>query len=472
MADILVVDDEADIRDLVADILEDEGHTTRRASCAESAFAEINARQPDLIILDIWLQGSRKDGIEVLKTVKRDNPDLPVVIISGHGNVELAVAAIQQGAYDFIEKPFKTDVLILTAARALEASVLRRENATLRGKEEPPSDILGESPATLQLRTTLDRVAPTGSRVLITGPSGAGKEVAARYLHAKSKRSEAPFVVVSAATMEPEHLEEKLFGRQKDGGLAQPGLLEAAHGGTLFFDEVADMPRETQPKILRVLVDQSFTRLGGSDVVRVDVRIISSSSRDLTEEIADGSFREDLYHRLNVVPVEVPALALRREDIPMLTEHLMDKLHHEQGLTKRRFAGDAMAVLQAYEWPGNVRQLRNIIERMMILGERSEHDITADDLPQEVMMASTGTMVSNEGDSFVAMPLREAREAFEREYLISQINRFGGNVSRTAAFIGMERSALHRKLKALGVTTSNRSGARMAIADNVVQMSS
>ncbi len=472
MADILVVDDEADIRDLVADILEDEGHTTRRASCAESAFAEINSRQPDLIILDIWLQGSRKDGIEVLKTVKRDNPELPVVIISGHGNVELAVAAIQQGAYDFIEKPFKTDVLILTAARAIEASVLRRENATLRGTEERPADILGESPATLHLRTTLERVAPTGSRVLITGPSGAGKEVAARYLHAKSKRSEAPFVVVSAATMEPEHLEEKLFGRQKDGGLAQPGLLEAAHGGTLFFDEVADMPRETQPKILRVLVDQSFTRLGGSDVVRVDVRIISSSSRDLTEEIADGSFREDLYHRLNVVPVEVPALALRREDIPMLTEHLMEKLHVEQGLTKRRFASDAMAVLQAYEWPGNVRQLRNIIERMMILGERSEHDITADDLPQEVMMASTGTMVSNEGDSFVAMPLREAREAFEREYLISQINRFGGNVSRTAAFIGMERSALHRKLKALGVTTSNRSGARMAIADNVVQMSS
>jgi len=472
MADILVVDDEADIRDLIAEIMEDEGHESRRASCADSAFREINTRQPDLIILDIWLQGSRKDGIEVLKTVKRDNPEIPIVIISGHGNVELAVAAMQQGAYDFIEKPFKTDVLILTAERAIETSRLRRENQTLKQQDARANDLTGESAAMTTLRATLQRVAPTGSRVLISGPSGAGKEVAARYLHAHSKRADAPFVVVSAATMEPEHLEEKLFGRQKEGGLAQTGLLEAAHGGTLFFDEVADMPRETQPKILRVLVDQCFTRSGGSDVVRVDVRIISSTSCDLTEEITKGNFREDLYHRLNVVPVDVPALGQRREDIPMLVEHLTGRLAQEQGLPRCAFAADAMAVLQAYDWPGNVRQLRNIVERMMILGTRIGQEVGAEDLPQEVMSGGSSTTVSDKGDSFVSMPLREAREAFERDYLIAQINRFGGNVSRTASFIGMERSALHRKLKALGVSTSNRSGSRLAAADNVVRLSS
>ncbi len=472
MADILVVDDEADIRDLIAEIMEDEGHESRRASCADSAFREINARQPDLIILDIWLQGSRKDGIEVLKTVKRDNPEIPIVIISGHGNVELAVAAMQQGAYDFIEKPFKTDVLILTAERAIETSRLRRENSAFRSRTERSSDLIGEAPSQAALRATLQRVAPTGSRVLVSGPSGAGKEVAARFLHAHSKRADAPFVVVSAATMEPAHLEEKLFGRQKEGGLAQPGLLEAAHGGTLFFDEVADMPRETQPKILRVLVDQSFTRSGGSDVVRVDARIVSSTSRDLPSEIEKGNFREDLYHRLNVVPVEVPALAARREDIPLLVEHLSDRLSREQGLPRCTFGADAMAVLQAYDWPGNVRQLRNIVERMMILGTRIGQEIGADDLPREVMRGDAGAAASTGGDNFVSMPLREAREAFERDYLIAQINRFGGNVSRTAAFIGMERSALHRKLKALGVSTSNRGGSRLASAGNVVQLSS
>lgn len=471
MADILIVDDEEDIRELIAEILEDEGHQARTAACADTTFKEINGRQPDLIILDIWLQGSRKDGIEVLKTVKRDNPELPVIIISGHGNVELAVAAIQQGAYDFIQKPFKTDFLMITVARALEAARLRRENAVLREKDFGKAELIGDSASMTQFRSVIERVAPTNSRVLISGPSGSGKEIAARYLHQNSKRADAPFVVMSAATMEPEHLEERLFGREREGGLAIPGLLEAAHGGTLFFDEVADMPKETQSKVLRVLVDQTFTRVGGSDLVRVDVRIVSATSRDLNDEIAVGDFREDLYHRLNVVPLDAPPLSQRREDIRDLVDHMIDRLNREQGLTKRQVTDDAIAVLQAYEWPGNVRQLKNIVERIMILGDGTS-EIGPDDLPAEVTSEAGGGVTSGGGENFVAMPLREAREAFERNYLIAQINRFGGNVSRTASFVGMERSALHRKLKALGVSTANRNGGRAAYVQNVVEMSS
>ena len=465
MAEILVVDDEADIRDLIADILEDEGYGARRAGDADSALREINARQPDLIILDIWLQGSRKDGIELLKIVKRDNPDLPVVIISGHGNIELAVAAIKQGAYDFIEKPFKTDHLLVIIHRALEAARLRRENARLRAYDGRAGEMIGSSAAMTAFRQTLERVAPTGSRVLISGPSGVGKEVAARYLHQHSKRAAGPFVVVSAATMEPDRLEETLFGREREGGIAQPGLLEMAHGGTIFFDEVADMPRGAQSKILRVLVDQSFSRVGGADMVRVDVRVVSSTSRDLREEIAEGRFREDLFHRLSVVPIEAPALSQRREDIPSLVEHIADRLNRDQGLPRRKIGADALAALQTYSWPGNVRQLRNVVERLLILGGSGEEGaICAEDLPGEIVGSAPAALVGVGGESLVALPLREAREAFEREYLIAQINRFSGNVSRTAAFIGMERSALHRKLKSLGVETSNRAGSRMAFA--------
>ena len=457
-ADILVVDDEADIRDLIADILEDEDYAARRASDAESALREINARQPDLIVLDIWLQGSRKDGIEVLKIVKRDNPDLPVVIISGHGNIELAVAAIKQGAYDFIEKPFKTDHLLVVVARALEAARLRRENAALRQRYEKSSDLVGKSAAITAMRQVLDRVAPTGSRVLITGPAGSGKEVAARYLHANSTRAKAPFIIVNAATMDPERVEESLFGREREGGLAQPGLLETAHGGTIFFDEIADMPKGAQSKILRVLVDQTFTRVGGSETVRVDARVVSASSRDLREEINAGRFREDLFHRLNVVPVVCPSLAQRIDDIPALVEHFVDRLSRDQGLPRRIIGEDAIATLQTYHWPGNVRQLKNIVERLLILG--GDGVIGADDVPADIIGDSTSALFSSGGESMVAMPLRDAREAFEREYLIAQINRFGGNVSRTASFIGMERSALHRKLKALGVTSINRGPGR------------
>jgi two-component system nitrogen regulation response regulator NtrX len=464
MADILIVDDEADIRDIISDLLRDEGYAARTAHDADSAFAEIEVAAPDLIILDIWLQGSRMDGIEILKSVKRDNPGTPVVIISGHGNIEVAVAAVQQGAYDFIEKPFNMNQLMVVVARALEASRLRRENARLRAAEVADCEMVGTSAAMSGLRVKLQRVARGGSRVLLSGGPGSGKEIAARYIHANSDRKNAAFVVVNAASIEPDRMEEVLFGRETDDGQVQAGVFERAHGGTLFIDEVGDMPAGTQSKILRVLVDQSFTRQGGGNTVRVDVRVISASNRDLQHEIREGRFREDLYHRLNVVPIEVPPLERRREDIPELAHHFLDMFSREQGMTRRRLGEDACAALQTREWPGNVRQLRNLMEQVLILGGDGP-EIGADELPGggngagEAGLRGVMAMVAG-------MPLREAREAFEREYLIAQINRFGGNISRTAAFVSMERSALHRKLKLLGVTTTSRGGVRMATTDD------
>lgn len=461
MADILVVDDEADIRDLVADILEDEGHATRTAEDADGAFKAIEAARPDLIVLDIWLQGSRMDGIEILKTVKRNQPDIPVVIISGHGNIEIAVAAVKQGAYDFLQKPFTTDSLMLVASRALEASRLRRENAAFRAAETREAEIIGASAAIVGLRQKLDRVAKTGSRILLSGPPGAGKEVAARYIHAGSDRATAPFVVVNAATIEPHLMEDTLFGRERDDGPA-PGLFEKAHGGTLFIDEVAEMPAGAQSKILRVLVDQRFTRAGGADQVQVDVRVISATTRDLEALIAAGKFREDLYHRLSVVPLEVPSLAARREDIPLLADHFLSRLSGREGLAHRTLDDDAAALLQTQNWPGNVRQLRNMMEQVLILGQ-GDGAISPDELPLGGAPAAGGEPGAL-APSMATLPLREARELFERDYLIAQINRFGGNISKTAAFVGMERSALHRKLKSLGVVTTNRGGARVAVA--------
>lgn len=468
MSHILIVDDEADIRDLVSDIIGDEGFTTRTAHDADSAFAEINSRAPALLILDIWLQGSRMDGIEILRTVKRDNPDLPVVIISGHGNIEIAVAAIKQGAYDFIEKPFNIDQLMVVVRRALEASELRRETADIRAKEIAAANIVGNSAAITSLRQSLDRVAPTNSRVLLSGPPGCGKEVAARYMHQGSDRKDHPFVVVNAASIDPEQMETVLFGRETPGQAPDPGLFERAHGGVLFIDEVADMPPVTQSKILRVLVDQTFIRRDGADTVRVDVRVISATSQDLEKEIAEGRFRSDLFHRLSVVPIEVPPLAMRRDDVPLLTGHFIETVAEAQGLPRKLVSENAMAALQAYDWPGNVRQLRNVVERLLILTRGEE--IELEDLPSEVSSPESGSGGSTLSAGIVGLPLREAREAFERDYLIAQINRFGGNISRTASFIGMERSALHRKLKGLGVVTSTRGSARVAaLADDAAE---
>ncbi|GMG83553.1 sigma-54 dependent transcriptional regulator [Paralimibaculum aggregatum] len=464
MADILIVDDEADIRELISDLLEDEGHRARTATDADSAFAEIDRAAPDLVILDIWLQGSRMDGIEILKRVKRDNPDLPIVIISGHGNIEVAVAAVKQGAYDFIEKPFTQDQLLVVVGRGLETSRLRRENLALKRANEASAELIGASPAMNALRFKLDRVARTGSRVLLTGGPGTGKEVSARYIHRKSSRKDAPFIVVNAASMEADRMEEVLFGRESPDQPPQIGLFERAHGGTLFIDEVGDMPVGTQSKILRVLLDQAFTRLGGSNTVRVDVRLISATNRNLQSEIAAGRFREDLYHRLNVVPIELPTLEHRREDIPQLAQHFLEMFAREQGLPRRTLSEGAIAALQTRTWPGNVRQLRNMMEQLLILGAENS-EIAAGEMPGS---SAADTADAGLGDlmGLVAnLPLREARELFEREYLIAQINRFGGNISKTASFVGMERSALHRKLKMLNVVTTSRGGVRMAVVD-------
>ncbi|MET0905412.1 MAG: sigma-54-dependent Fis family transcriptional regulator [Bradyrhizobiaceae bacterium] len=452
--DILIVDDEADIRDLVAGILEDEGFSTRTARDSDSALGEISNRRPNLVFLDIWLQGSKLDGLQLLEQVKKDNPDLPVVMISGHGNIETAVAAIKRGAYDFIEKPFKADRLILVATRALETSRLKREVRELKQISPIASKLTGRSAAMNQLRQTIDRAAKANSRILIVGPSGAGKELAARTLHAASSRANGPFVVINAAAITPERMELELFGTEQNDADQQrkAGALEEAHGGTLFIDEIGDLPRETQNKILRVLVDQTFMRAGGTTKVSVDVRIISSTARNLEEEIAAGTFREDLYHRLSVVPIRVPPLSEHREDIPELIEFFMEQISANTGLPRRQIGQDAMAVLQSHVWPGNVRQLRNNVERVMILaGGGPEVIITADMLPQDVGSMVPSMPTSNNGEHIMGLPLREAREVFERDYLIAQISRFSGNISRTAEFVGMERSALHRKLKALGV---------------------
>jgi two-component system nitrogen regulation response regulator NtrX len=452
--DILIVDDESDIRDLVAGILDDEGFKTRTARDSDTALAEISGRRPNLIFLDIWLQGSKLDGLQLLEQIKRDHPDVPVVMISGHGNIETAVAAIKRGAYDFIEKPFKADRLILVANRALETSRLKREVRELKQHAPSSGTLVGRSPCMNQLRQTIDRAAKANSRIMIVGPSGGGKELAARTLHAMSSRADGPFVVINAAAITPERMEVELFGVELSDGETgrKPGALEEAHGGTLFIDEIADMPRETQNRILRVLVDQTFQRAGGTTKVSVDVRIVSSTARNLEAEIAEGKFREDLFHRLSVVPIRVPPLSERREDIPDLVEYFMDQISASTGLPKRRIGEDAMAVLQSHVWPGNVRQLRNNVERVMILaGGDAEAAITADMLPQDVGSMIPAMPTGNNGEHIMGLPLREAREVFERDYLIAQISRFSGNISRTAEFVGMERSALHRKLKALGV---------------------
>ena len=453
--EILIIDDEADIRALIQGILEDEGYTTRQAGNATQAFELINERAPALVILDVWLQNSEFDGLAILEQIKSYYPDIPVLMISGHGTIETAVKAIQHGAYDFIEKPFKTDRLLLMIERALETSRLKRENAVLRQQTEVASVLIGKSAVMQSLVQQLDKVAQTNSRVMITGDAGTGKEVAARYIHKQSARSAKPFLALNCATLNPDRIEAELFGSDQ-AGQVQLGVLERADGGTLLLDEVADMPLETQAKILRVLQDQTFSHIGGQVQIKADVRILAATSTNLTACIEEGKFREDLYYRLNVVPVHVPSLRERMEDIPLLIEHFMEQ-NAAAGLEKRRFSDGTMAALQTYSWPGNVRQLRNLIEWMMIMAPvNQDTPIQLEDLPPEISQIVPSSLKAEWGEDMISLPLREAREVFEREYLQAQVTRFGGNISKTAQFVGMERSALHRKLKSLNINSSDR----------------
>jgi two-component system nitrogen regulation response regulator NtrX len=458
--DILIVDDEPDIRMLVDGILADEGYETRNADGSDAALAAFHARRPSLVVLDVWLQGSRLDGIGLLEAFQGEEPHIPVVMISGHGTIEMAVGAIQLGAYDFIEKPFQSDRLLLVIRRALEAAALARENAELRLRAGPEAELIGESSFVGQVRGLVEKVAPTGSRVLITGPAGSGKEVVARMIHANSRRADGPFVVMNCATMAPARFEEELFGVEVGADpAAQPrraGVLERAHGGTLLLDEVADMPLETQGKIVRALQDQSFERVGGSNRVKVDVRVISITNRDLQAEIGNGRFREDLFYRLAVVPVRLPALKERREDVPDLARHFIARSAEASGMPGRELSADALAALQAYDWPGNVRQLRNLMDWLLIMAPGGTPEaIRADMLPPEIGSRAPQVLSIDPGADIMSLPLREARDLFETQYLQSQLLRFGGNISRTAQFVGMERSALHRKLKQLGVTSAD-----------------
>jgi two-component system nitrogen regulation response regulator NtrX len=452
--DILIVDDERDICTLIAGILEDEGHTARRAHNSTEAIDAVRQRRPALVILDVWLQGSELDGLQLLEVIRREDPPIPVVMISGHGTIDTAVSAIKTGAYDFIEKPFKADRLLLVVDRAIEADKLKRENATLRRRAGGEVTFVGSSSSAASVRTQIERAAPTGSRVLIVGASGAGKETMARLIHQSSKRADGPFVVVNCSTLPTERLDIELFGTdgETEGDtLRVSGAFEMAHGGTLLLKEVADLPLALQSRLARVLQEQSFVRDGGKTRVEVDVRVLASTSRTLQEEITSGQFREELYHRLNVVSLRVPPLSERREDIPELSADLLRRVADATGLPSRTIGEDTLAALQGHDWPGNVRQLRNVIERLLILAPVGGGPIRADVLPNDVSEDSPSVLRWEKGGEIMQLPLRDAREVFEREYLLAQVTRFGGNISRTATFVGMERSALHRKLKSLGL---------------------
>ncbi len=450
--DILIVDDEKDIRSILSGILSDEGFSTREASTGEKALEEISKRQPNLLILDVWLGDPKYDGLKILDLIKKTNPDLPIVMISGHGTVETAVSAIKLGAYDFIEKPFKTDRLLLVVSRALETANLRRENRHLK-EEAIPSEMVGSSAAIQCVRKTIDKVAPTNSRILMMGQSGVGKELAAREVHVKSKRSQNPFLILHCNIGSQALVDEQLFGSEANATQHRKlGLLEEAHGGTLFIDDVTELSLDVQAKLVRFLHENTFKRVGGHQLVAVDVRILAATKCNIMDAIEAGLFREDLFYRLNVVTLNLPPLKERVEDIPELVSYFVDWVSQQVGVPKRHFTEGTLALMKTYEWPGNVCELRNVVERALIMSPAAnDANVTPEELTPEVRGEELASLTTTNGPDFLAMPLREAREYFEREYLLAQVQKFAGNISRTATFIGMERSALHRKLRQLQV---------------------
>ncbi len=458
---VLVVDDEADIRNLICDVLQDEEYETRTASSDLEALAMLDERVPTVLVLDIWLQGSELDGLGILEIIKKKYPYLPVVIISGHGNIETAVNAIKMGAYDYVEKPFTEDKLLIVIKRACEVAKLQKENSELRMYSTEVNRLIGSSNSMIQLKQSILKVAPTSSRVLITGPNGSGKKLVAKLIHEKSKRKNQPFIVFSAAGMSEEKAHLELFGEESRDVFSQPrkvGVLELAHMGTLFIDEVADLPLNVQSKILNFLQNQSFARNGGKNMVKLDVRIISSTGKNLKHEIEISRFREDLLYRLNVIQIEIPPLTERKEDIQTLVEFFINYFHEYSGFPLQKLSSDAILALQNYSWPGNIRQLRNVIEWLLIMkNQDGDKLISANMLPPEILDKETAEIKTPESTTnnidMIELPLREAREMFEKQYLSAQLVRFDHNITKMSNAIGMERSALHRKLKMLEITT-------------------
>ena len=450
--EILVIDDNFDIRNLISSILKDKNYTVREAANYDQAVFEIDKKIPDLAIIDVKLDKGDKDGIELLKKIKKITDLTPIIIISGHANVEMAVESLKLGAYEFITKPFAMEQLLNIVSRGLENIKLKKENAHLENRSFNSFDFIGESPQIVKIKKLVKKLSTADSRVLIFGPTGSGKELLARKIHKVSQRNNEPFIVINGALLQPSNYETELFGSENPDGSVTYGFLEKAKGGTLLIDEVSEIPLDTQAKILRVLMDQKFRRINGKEDIHVNVRIISSTSKNLKNEVLIGNFREDLFHRLNVVPIEIPSLNSRGEDIPLLIKYFQKKISEINGTPEIEINVDD-DLLYSYQWPGNVRELRNLVERISILSQ-NENKSNVGRLLHEILNKNTSESFDDNSVS-TSYPLKQARENFEKNYLLTQLKKNKGNISKTAEFIGMERSALHRKLKSLGIKGIN-----------------
>ena len=444
-SEILLIDDEKDIRFAVHEILKENNFFVREADTVEKALSEVKKKLPDLVILDVLLDEKNRDGIHILKFIKSIDADLPVIMISGHANIQIAVDSIKHGAFEFLEKPFNKDRLLNFVNRALENSSLKKENKSLKKNLYLSNELIGNSSMLVKLRNSIEKFSKTDSRILIFGPAGSGKELVGRLIHEASSRSNNFFKVVNGAILDPNHFDFELFGSENNDKIIS-GIFEKTNNGTLLIDNISDVPLQTQGKILRVLSDQKFHRVNGANEISVNIRVMCSTSKNLKEEIVSGNFREDLFHRINVIPIQTPYLKDIKEDIPLLTDYFIKRISDTNGL-KPIVINSKNAVFYDYDWPGNVRELRNLIERVVILASGKNEDVDKI-LSESLKISSIKENISEDAFEF---PLKEAREKFEKNYLEIQLNRHNGNVSKTADYIGMERSALHRKLKSLGI---------------------